>query len=459
MWIERGNLYCKVARADDKERRWLREYLAFDDDKARFKKRGGGDGKVHLFNAMNDTFPAGFFALVSEAAQREGFTVASADKRTAPCLHDPAANIGWLRSYQTAAVSAVTAKHRGILWMPTGSGKTEVACALGLLYPCRWLFLVHRAGLMDQAAERWKLRTGEDAGRIGEGEWSVKRYTVATFQTLYARMGTPDCDALLDGVEGVIIDEAHTLPANTFWKVAMKLRNAYFRVGMSGTPLARGDRRSLFTIAATGPVIYRIKPEVLITAGVLSKPTIRLTPVEQTSDCPTWQGVYGEAVVRSVKRNKVVVAQAKRAQKPCLVFVKEIAHGKELEHRLRAAGLTTEFVWGTDSVEERKAAVHRLVHGDCDVLVASVIFNEGIDIPALRSVVIASGGKSVIAALQRIGRGMRVQRDAAGVVIKDTFEVFDISDTGNRWLKKHTRARLKAYAGEGYETVVEAGLS
>jgi superfamily II DNA or RNA helicase len=239
----------------------------------------------------------------------------------------------------------------------------------------------------------------------------------------------------------------------------MRLRNAYYRVGMSGTPLARGDRRSLLTIAATGPVIYRIKSEVLIQAGVLSRPKIRLTPVAQTSERPTWQGVYGECIVRSAKRNAAIAAQARRAQKPCLVFVKEIAHGRELEKRLRAAGLTTEFVWGTDSVDERKSAVRRLVHGDTDALVASVIFNEGIDIPELRSVVIASGGKSVIAALQRIGRGMRVQKDAQGKVIKDTFEVFDVADKGCKWLERHTRARLRAYASEGYETIVEAALT
>lgn len=459
MWIDRGNLYCRVARATDEERRWLREYLSFDDEKGRFKRRHhGGDGKIHLYSSINDTFPAGFFSLVASAGAREGFKVEGADKRLVRSF-DPNADLSWLRPYQLAAVDAVHQRARGILWMPTGSGKTEVACALVKSCQCRWLFLVHRAGLMDQAAERWKLRTGLPVGRIGEGEWSVERYTVATFQTLYSRLATPECAALLDSVEGVIIDEAHTLPADSFWRVVMRLKNAFWRVGMSGTPLARGDKRSLLTIAATGPVIYRIKPEVLIQAGVLSKPKIRLTPVSQGSEKPTWQGVYGECIVRSPKRNSTIVAQAKRAQKPCLVFVKEIAHGRELEKRLRSAGLNSEFVWGTDSVEERKAAVRRLVHGDTDVLVASVIFNEGIDIPELRSVVIASGGKSVIAALQRIGRGMRVQRDAAGNVIKDTFEVFDVADKGCRWLERHTRARLRAYSGEGYETVVEAALA
>lgn len=458
MWIEVGNLYCKVTRATDEERSWLREYLSFDDAKARFRRKKGGDGKIHLFNFLAGTFPAGFLGIIKDAATKEGFTIDAIDRRGVPCACDPNADLGWLRPYQSSAVDAVKLKGRGILWMPTGSGKTEVACGLALTYPCRWLFLVHRAGLMDQAAERWEKRTGLPAGRIGEGSWTEERFTSATFQTLYAQMNTERGQRLMESAEGVIIDEAHTLPADSFWRVAMKLRNAYYRVGMSGTPLARGDRRSLLAIAATGPVVYRIRPEVLIEAGVLSKPSIRLTPVGQKSDCPTWQGVYGECIVRSPSRNKVVVEQAQKAAKPCMVFVKEIAHGRELEKKLRAAGMTSEFVWGSDSLDERKAAVRRLVHGDTDVLVASVIFNEGIDIPELRSVVIASGGKSIIAALQRIGRGMRVHRDTEGNVIKDSFEVFDVADKGNKWLERHTRTRLRAYAGEGYETIVEAPM-
>ena len=101
--------------------------------------------------------------------------------------------------------------------------------------------------------------------------------------------------------------------------------------------------------------------------------------------------------------------------------------------------------------------------GRYDVLICSVIFQEGEDVPDLRSVVIGSAGKSVIATLQRIGRGMR---RASG---KDEFEVFDVADLGCgcmsgpashrhpgcKWLDKHTRDRIKAYTTEGHETVLE----
>lgn len=449
MRLEIQNLRTRVTNATEEERAWVRGYLTFEDSRARF--HGHGDGYVRLYNAMNDTFPSGFVPMIQKAAPSEGITVEIEDLRDPPCKRDANADLAWLRPYQLEAVEKVVSRKRGIIWSPTGSGKSEMANGLARCLPCRWLFLVHRSSLMDQMAERYELRLGKPCGRIGDGIWKPDdHFTVATFQTLYSKLGDAGVKSFLESIEGVIIDECHTLPSDSFWKVAMSLPNAYFRVGLSGTPLARGDRRSLLTVAATGPVIYRIHSETLINAGILARPKIRLIPVIQTSMRPTWQGVYGECIVRSQSRNKTVVGAAELAQKPCLVFVKEVSHGKTLVQMLKGKGISADFVWGSDSLEERKNAVKRLVRGEIDVLVCSVIFQEGLDIPALQSVVIASGGKSVIAALQRVGRGMR---KAEG---KDTFEVWDLDDRGNKWLERHARERKKAYESEGYEVTVEA---
>ncbi len=454
MIIETGNLNARIVSATDLERRWVREYLAFkegDKDRSpRYQK------KIQVLNILTDTFPAGFLPLVQKASLINGVPkIEVLDRRAPPCVADPSADLSWLRDYQLEAADRVEQRVRGILWHPTGSGKTEIAVALALRFPCRWLFVVNANYLVDQAAERWELRTNQPAGRIGEGVWSEEMFTCATFQTLYTRMKDNDVDALslLGRAQGLIVDEAHVLPADSFWAVAMKTRSAYWRVAMSGTPLARGDRKSLLTIGATGPVIHRIRPEVLIKAGVLSRPKIRLMTVRHNSTANTWHGVYTQCIVESQKRNTAVLATVKRAKKPCIVFVKEIEHGRAIEKLLLRAGYQTEFVFGNDSTDERKSAVRRLVRGDYQVLVASVIFNTGVDIPELRSVVVASGGKSVIAALQRVGRGMRTQSDAAGNIVKNEFEVYDFADEGDKWLKRHTRARLNAYLSEGYETI------
>lgn len=358
------------------------------------------------------------------------------------------------------------------------SGKTEIATALTRVLPCRWLFVVHRTSLAQQAAERYDLRNREHgvdlppAGVIGDGKWSTsERLTCATFQTLAAGIKSSDKKVtdLLKSTQGVIVDECHVLPSTSFSGVLRGMPNAYHRFGLSGTPLARGDRRSLLAVAAVGPVIHRIRTDFLVDSGVLARPKIVMVEVRGKSDKATYQGVYADAIVRGKKRNATLVEAARRAEKPSMLFVKEVSHGHLLVKMLERAGLKAAFVWGEQGTEKRTALVRDLVSGRLDVVVASVVFQEGIDVPSLRSVIIGSSGKSVIAALQRIGRGMR-KTDG-----KDTFLVYDIADrgcgcdraakalgtpgmglhTGCKWLEKHTAERRKAYVQEGHNVTEE----
>lgn len=471
MWIQAANNYARVARATDDERAWLSEFLSFDE--VSFRMRGKPKTETTCFlDSFSDTFPAGLMRSILEAAKTDGIDIQLADKRVKPCEVDPKANTEWLRDYQQEAVDLIGKRTRGIVWIPTGGGKGDIIPALTRSLPCNWLFVVHRAGLVDDIAKRYNARAlgkypggksfgdpgddtvghhGMEAGRIGTGVWDPAdpfpgALTCATFQTLVKNQGTPRFARLVKSIDGVIFDEAHTLPAKSFWSVAMALDQAYYRVALSGTPLARGDRRSIYTIAATGPVIYRVRPDLLIARGVLARPKIRMVDCEGLSAKPTWQGAYGELIARSPKRNKVIVDIARKAEKPCLIFVKEVKHGKLLKERLEKSGISADFVWGTTPQATRDASCKRLVRGDIDVLVCSVVFQEGLDVPEIESVIVASGGKSVIATLQRIGRGMRSNQGK-----KKTFEVWDILDKGNKWTERHAKGRRRAYLKEGHE--------
>lgn len=466
MLIQVGTLTSKLLTADRAERAWLIDYLSFEDQKSRFKP--GGPKTTSLFQHNNDRFPSGLLRMVEKAAAEEGYKVDLVDTRTAPCLADPDADLEWLRDYQRAAVDAIVKKKRGILWLPTGAGKTEIIVGITRALPCFWLALVHRSQLADDIARRFEKRSpGLVAGRVLEGDADIPddaNLVAATFQTIVSWLKKPIDDPmhelakhLLYKAQGVLIDETHTLPADTFYGVAMKTPNAYFRVGLSGTPLARGDKKSMLALAALGPVVYRVKTELLIERGVLARPTVRLATVSGESKRPTWQGVYTECVVKGKARNATLVALAKRATKPGFLFVQQVEHGKDLAKRLTNAGIPAEFVWGSHSLAYRKSLMRRLVQGHFEILVCSSVFQEGIDVPELRSVIIGAGGKSVIATLQRLGRGMRIElgKDGKPVAGSDQFEVWDIKDTGNKWLERHARARLNAYSAEGFATYVE----
>lgn len=418
---------------------------------------------MHMLQEVAGVFPAGFLGSVQKAAKEAKVALRVLDVRKRPVKLDADALLDWLRSYQLEALDIARTHERGVFHHVTSAGKTELMVGLGEMYPCRWLVLTHSKDLLGQTGERFAKRTGEQVGLIGDGKWSVKRVTIATFQSIYAGIRKREKRVLdlLKQVQGLMIDECHIVPSETFYQVVMATPNAFFRYGFSGTPFARGDKKSIFTWGALGPVIHRITADRLIAEGVIAKPHIHMAIVRERNDAGTWAQAYANGVTGSTMRNAAVIKLAKKATKPCLLFVKEIAHGKLLESKLRAAGTKVEFVWGAAAVPVRKAAVRRLVHGDTDVLICNVIFQMGIDIPELQSVIIASGGKSAIMALQDVGRGMR-RHSHEGKVTKTEFSVYDIADRGCgcpptrkhrgcKWLEKHTRQRLKAYAIEKYE--------
>lgn len=451
MLLQQNNLYTKVVRATDEELVWLKRQLTFDNAKKAYFS--GGPDKISIFNIVDQVFPSGPLPEVLKAAIIDKVTIQVMDVRKAPCVPLGREEAPWLRDYQHEAVDAVLAATRGILWLGTGAGKSECAVALAKRAPVRWVFAVHRTMLAAQAAERFMKRVEEslgcEVGFIGNGKWQPgRRFTVATLQTLYKAISKRDKQDWFDSIEGLIIDEAHVLPADTFMQTAMRFRKAYYRVGLSGTPLDRKDKRSFYSVAALGPVVYSYTAGDLVEDGVLAKPRIHMVPVKQAGAYASWDAAYKALVAQSGERNRSVVAVAQKARKPALVFVKLVEHGKRLAKMMTARGLKADFVWGSDSLSSRQNAVKRLVRRDLDVLVCSVIFNEGVDIPELASVVVAAGGDSVISTLQRIGRGMR---KADG---KETFEVWDFEDIGNKWLERHSKERKRAYLRERFDVFI-----
>ena len=470
MIINLYNTEAQVASAKPREARWLYEYLSFPDVQARFRRLPRwkrGDGLVHMMSDTTQTFPAGFIGAVRKQAEKDGVKVEIVDKRGVARDMDPKPLLDWLRDYQLEAIREAMTFERGIFHHVTAAGKTEVMVGVAELYPINWLILVHSKDLVMQIIDRFSRRTGEECGVIMEGKKVIRRITVATFQSVLAGVHRKDkqiINLLTRNARGLMVDEAHKVPAATFYRIVMATQ-AYYRYGFSGTPFQRGDKKSIYLWGAIGPVIHRIPAERLIAAGVLAKPKIRCVTLRQVITGKNWAEAYRIGITESAPRNRLLVQIAKKATKPALLFVKEVKHGKALEKALRAAGEKVEFVWGDAHTKVRQAAVRRLVHGDTDVLICSVIFQEGIDIPELQSVIIGSGGKSVIMALQDVGRGMR-RTNRQGKITKEEFEVWDIADRactpacktlkkhmGCKWLEKHTRGRMRAFAIEKYEVV------
>lgn len=442
MIAEIGNCYT-IIRGTDEEVEWVSDKLGIQD-------RGKSE-KRSMYDAKHKRFPTGMLTAVHRHSLKEGVTIDYLDKRV---RHGYPADLEktdltWLHEHQQCAMDAIVKKRRGVVKIPTSGGKGHLAIAMAMAIPIRWLYLVHREHLTQDIFQRYKDLAGGVAGKVAGNMFRThERFTVATFQTIHAHIRTARVKKLLAATEGIIVDETHIVSARTFWNVVMNCENAYWRIGMSGTPFDRGDNRSIFVMAALGGIIYDIRARVLISRKLMSEPTIIMVPMEH--DLPgggKWHDVYEAAIVDNYERNQAIVAWVRHLPKPCMVFVKEIKHGRYLRDQIENCGLNTAFVFGNTDARTRTRRIRQCREGTLDVLVCSVVFQEGVDIPNAQSMVVAAGGRSVIAALQRVGRVARVDEG------KTTCQVVDFDDTGHRWLDRHTMARTRAYMREGYRVI------
>ena len=442
---------------DEDEVAWVKDFLTFETKtfirgKYRISSRSYLDYKRR--------FPVGLTPMIERHATRDGLEVVVNDVRhervEEPPLN-PDADLSWLYPHQKGAVDKCLLRTRGMVASPTGSGKGEIITGLVWSVDCKWIVLVHRDHLVEDLGTRFANRTGEEPGWIRSGMFAPQRVTFATFQSVYARLknGCEDTKALLNKVRGMAVDEAHVVAADSYAACARECVNTWYRLGFSGTPFDRTDARSIGVISSVGPCIYRITSRYLIDNGYIPEPIIRMMVCAQRgTNQKKFNTVYKHTLQNSVARNALALEIMQDMAWPGIAFVKRRDHGLELERMACDAGINAVFIDGKSSKSRRKTVQGEVRRGAIDILISTVVFQEGLDVPELRSVFNVAGGKSAIEILQRLGRGMRKEHDE-----DDTFELWDIFDVvlrekGSRkqkWLQKHARERAVAMAKQGYD--------
>jgi len=339
-----------------------------------------------------------------------------------------------LREYQKEAIKVLLRERRGMLAAPTGSGKTAVIGA-SLIYTCPRpaLWICHTISLAEQTRQTLSENLNEPVGLIGAGVEQIEPVTVALIQSLWSkRLGLRN---YFPQVKTLIVDECHHSAARTYFKVIQSCYNAGYRFGLSATPFRNEEGENLWLIGAIGKVLMAIDHKNLIADKFIADPIVafvRLKPLTLTST-DDWNQVYREGIILNPVRNSLIVSIAAHF-KPSLILVWSIEHGEILLRLAKGRGLNAMFVHGEHSAALRMKAIKDLNEGRLDILIASDIFKEGVDIPAVPTLINAAGQKSKVATIQRIGRALRPKPPLNKALIVDFFDA-------NEPLRRHAQIR------------------
>ena len=329
-------------------------------------------------------------------------------------------------------VSRSKGRHNNLLVAATGTGKTVMAAVdYGRLKQemprARLLFIAHREEILDQsiATFRYALRDATFGEKwVGGAKPLRYEHVFASIQSLSAA----DL-SLLDPrhFDVVILDEFHHAAAASYAKVLGHLRPVEL-LGLTATP-ERSDGQSILhwfddRIASELRLWDAIDQQHLspfVYFGVHDGTDLSGIPWKrgQGYDIPALSNLYtsndawARLVVRQVD-DHVGVATMRG-----LGFCVSVAHAEFMAAHFERSGIPAVAVSGETPRQERRDALARLRSGDLSIVFSVDLFNEGVDLPDVDTILMLRPTESPTLFLQQLGRGLRKSNAKAFCTVID----------------------------------------
>ncbi len=330
-----------------------------------------------------------------------------------------------------------TNKNKGVVVMPTGTGKTFLASLwfkkqLESDSKAKLLFICHNKDILSQANEKEFQNCLKELdityGYYNAKEKNIQQSTFATTQTLARNLEKFDKDYF----DYIIVDECHHYQAKTFKKV-LEYFTPKFMLGLTATP-NRMDKLNIFMIL--GEKVYEAKINDAIKRGLLTKINYYCVDNDIDFSKVKWNGngynkkdlnkkicieEYDEAILKEYK--ETLKSRFKKNKTIC--FCATVEHVYRMvklfnNNGFSAIGLTAKkksraTLWkGT-----RDKIIKDFKDGDYDIIFVRDLFNEGVDIPDADSIMMLRPTQSHTIFTQQIGRGLRRFPNKKDVLILD----------------------------------------
>ena len=368
-----------------------------------------------------------------------------------------------LYDYQKEACVAMIGNKYGILKSTTGSGKTQMGIALIKAHRRRALWLCHTADLLNQSRDRaLQYIDPELIGTITEGKVNVGiGVTFATVQT----MANLELTQYRDYWDVVIVDECHRVASSdkTFTRYEKVLNHlaARHKFGLTATP-ERSDGLIKATFALIGNVAYEV-PEDAVADKVMK---VKVRPVETetdiTDECLNPDGTINyvkliEHLATDEERNKLIAKTIiEEKDHSCLILSDRLAQLEAIRALLpyemqEKSAFINGKMQSKKAKAEREQALEDMRTGKKQYLFASYgLAKEGLDVPRLDRLFLASPAKYSAIITQAVGR---IRRTFEG---KETPIVLDFKDVNIGFCDRAYKERCRSYRKMGAE--IEKGF-
>jgi superfamily II DNA or RNA helicase len=364
-------------------------------------------------------------------------------------------------------------KNRGLVALPTGSGKTRVAveALIGFVHKADsdplMLWIAQSDELCEQAVDAWRyawsaiapaglpltisrLWGANDATPVDEGVHLV----VATDDKLASLSGKGQHEWLTDA-EVVLVDEAHTSTSPTFtmlfdWLKRGARQRDRFLLGLSATPYRGNNERqtemlvnrydsNLLTDKVLGDDPYRTLQDTGILArvrheeldGMVLKPSKTASRSDGEASHLDDYRIDLSAVAADQRRNEQILnhIEGLPRETTALVFAASVQHAEVLAAVLAGSGIPSASVAGYTPSAERRRLIERFRAGDVRILTNYNVLSQGFDAPKVGAVYVTRPTFSPNRYQQMIGRGLRGPKNGGSeevliVNVRDNIEAF-----------------------------------
>lgn len=349
---------------------------------------------------------------------------------------------------------------RNLIVAATGTGKTVISAFdfknFRRKFPkAKLLFVAHRKEILEQAKETFQhvLRDANFGELWVDGQEPLHfEQLFASVQTLNSRIDGLSLN--IDFFDFIIIDEVHHIAANSYRPILNRF-HPQILLGLTATPERMDGADILKDFCDVIAAEIRL-PEAL-NRKLLSP--FQYFAISDTVDISkiSWRNGRYEILelTKLYTENDHRVGEILKNCEEYLTDINEVRalgfcvsqeHAKYMAEKFTLAGLKADYLTSKNS-NDRGEIRDRLFKKEINYLFVVDIFNEGIDIPEIDTVLFLRPTESLTIFLQQLGRGLRLSPD------KDCLTVLDF--VGNARPEYDFEHKFRALIGKTHTSIIK----